>query len=526
MWKGEKRQIEGEVMVAGSRILIAILSLVLIFDVAVILPAASGASVFELRRPFETAVANSAFNVESLLSDGEVIETPEGATIYLSMGGVGHILLASGTRVKLAAVSVAPGLNREDLNSLLAVEVMSGDLIVKLQPHSGALVQAAGSTFAASRGAAFHANVRDGKAIFDASENVASRYGNWAVKVPRDLLRGEPRGEGEADAEFKAPGRPGRQLLESLRLDLMDKVRPIGAVQSLGAFTINSQLTRNGSLLWGNELIQAPPEASVSAALNNIGQVTLHGGSRGRLMAAMINGDPQRRMLAASLESGAMSVKLQAGVPAFVQSKSSTFVAARGSHFRVRVIDGSPVIDTSGSDVLAIGEWRLTIPSSLSGVNSDKGQTGDPNPPRRYLVRPVGLTSNMVMRARATRQIQVLVTDESDRPIPSLPVIFLLESTGGQNVGTLSDAAVSPAGAKVFTNANGIASVTFRAGDQAASGMISATVEGTDAAWMGHLSLLKVVPGFWSPRNAIPIFATLAAGVAIGVTKAVTKDDR
>ncbi|MBL8171919.1 MAG: hypothetical protein JNJ50_27410, partial [Acidobacteria bacterium] len=71
----------------------------------------------------------------------------------------------------------------------------------------------------------------------------------------------------------------------------------------------------------------------------------------------------------------------------------------------------------------------------------------------------------------------------------------------------------------------GIARVTFVAGAEVAVGAITATVEGTTASWVGQISLMKFVSGFWTPQNAIPVFATVAAAAAIGVTKVVTKDD-
>jgi hypothetical protein len=160
----------------------------------------------------------------------------------------------------------------------------------------------------------------------------------------------------------------------------------------------------------------------------------------------------------------------------------------------------------------------------LSDLPQIAGQAGQAAA-RRYVVRPVGLNSNLVVRARATRQIQVRVTDENDRPVPDVPVIFLLSSSGGQSVGVIGPLASTTA--KVFTDSTGIASVNFAAGDVPTSGTISATVEGTNASWVGQISLLKTVPGFWAPQNIVPMAVmTGAVGIAVGAVKMATEDGK
>ncbi len=449
-----------------------------------------------------------------LIAQGELIEAPADAPALVSIGGIGQLLLASGAKVRLAA-------RHDSSQAMLAASVISGDVIAKLQPQAGAFVQAGESTFIAARGAYFHAGVRDGAAVFDASEKVIEKLGNWAIKAPAEIV--------SASISPKATGAPAsrdsikdqiRNRRAPTRPGFSASARPIGSVESLGAVTINSRLNQGAVLLWGNELIQAPEGMIATASLDAIGQVTLTGGSQARLMAAT-TGAAGRPTLAASLLAGSAIFKLQPAASALVEAGGSKFVAARGSRFRVMLVEGRAVIDAASDGVLEMGDWKLTGLSDLPQIAGQAGQVAA----RRYIVRPVGLNSNLVVRARATRQIQVRVTDENDRPVPDVPVIFLLNSAGGQSVG-----AIGPLGAttaKVFTDTTGIASVQFTAGDVPVSGSISATVEGTNASWVGQISLLKTVTGFWAPQNIVPMAVmTGAVGIAVGAVKMATEDGK
>ena len=108
---------------------------------------------------------------------GELIEAPADGTIYISLGGVGNALLASGAKIRLATAN----------DSVLVATVISGDLIVKLQPHSSAVIKAGENLFSTSRGALFHTGLHKGKAFLDASDNLRERIpemGNWAINIP------------------------------------------------------------------------------------------------------------------------------------------------------------------------------------------------------------------------------------------------------------------------------------------------------------------------------------------------------
>jgi hypothetical protein len=311
-------------------------------------------------------------------------------------------------------------------------------------------------------------------------------------------------------------------------LNFTASAKPIGRVESLGTIKINQTSAARGGLLWGSELIQAPGGSSARATLDGIAQVILTGGSQARLMTPTLGQRNDRRILAASLISGSMVVQLNPAVAGCAEVAGATFLAGRGARFRAMLVEGHAVFEIVEGIGFEKGEWALASPESFSKLIASivpQQQSGAQAAARRYLVRPVGLNSNLVVRARSVRQIQVRVTDEDDRPVKGVPIIFLLGSSGGGSLGTLGTVAAASDSSRTFTNDAGIASVSFTAADVATTGSITATVEGTSASWVGQISLIKVAPGFWAPQNAVPVLATAAAAVTIGTIKAATKED-
>ena len=161
----------------------------------------------------------------------------------------------------------------------------------------------------------------------------------------------------------------------------------------------------------------------------------------------------------------------------------------------------------------------------------------------RYTVRPVGMGSNISVRARSTRQIQVQVTDENDRPVPDIPILFAIAGATG-NLGSFAPAgagvsggaaggsasagagsasggaggsvASSTGGFSVTTDASGVARVQFVAGDTPGNGTLTARVEGTDFSWTAELKVKKA-HGFWTTRNTLLVLGGIAAGTAVGI---------
>ena len=136
--------------------------------------------------------------------------------------------------------------------------------------------------------------------------------------------------------------------------------------------------------------------------------------------------------------------------------------------------------------------------------------------PRKYMIKPLNLGTNTEIRARSTRNLQVQVTDENDRPMPDVPLLFLLAGigSGGSSTGALagqagSSAAQTLAGQtslRAVTNPYGIANVNFTAPDAVGSAMrLQIRVEGTDTVWQGTLHIARAEAIFEPPQNAAPL---------------------
>ncbi len=139
----------------------------------------------------------------------------------------------------------------------------------------------------------------------------------------------------------------------------------------------------------------------------------------------------------------------------------------------------------------AVWEGTLNISSAPVGLAEAAQQQGAP---RKYLIKPLNLGTNTEIRARATRNLQVRVTDENDRPVSDAAVLFFLGSGGGSGSGGGGTLA-GQAGFRAMTNAQGVAEVNVTASNASISTRIKAQVEGTDAVWEGTLNISSAPVG-------------------------------
>ena len=261
---------------------------------------------------------------------------------------------------------------------------------------------------------------------------------------------------------------------------------PIGAVESLGTAVVGGRTAFGKTVLWDGELVQAPNDTNARISIDEAADITL---SRTAVARFAVKSGPT---VVISIVSGDVSVALKPEASAYLEACGSVFHASRGSAFRFVSSDKAPTVEATRGNV--------TIEQQ-------------PAPQKHYVVRPVGMGSNISVRARSTRQIQVQVTDENDRKVPDLPILFAL---GGKGFGSLGTGLVPRTAMTVTTDARGVATVTFEAGDTAGSDTISATVEGTRDSWIGQLSVTAAGGGFWSARNSL-IIAGIGAGVGVGL---------
>lgn len=290
---------------------------------------------------------------------------------------------------------------------------------------------------------------------------------------------------------------------------------PVGRLIALSAVTVDGRSVQGEQALWGGELLQAPPDRSINVMLNSIGQVVLGAGAVARFSAAPSGRDDTgRHTMIGSLESGQIDVRLSPEGRAYIEAAGSTYRASRGSSFSLAVRDGRAVLKTATGDVVV----------------------SDQAPQRRYILRPVGSGSTISVRARSTRQIQIQVTDENDKPVPDLPIVFALAGAGGKFAGTLGPAGSAGgtgAGAggagtsslgNTFTassNRLGQVTVQLNTGDTTGSDTLNVTTDGGNALRIG----ITVTPavGFWTTGHKWLVFGiAAAAGIAIGI--ATTRD--
>lgn len=288
----------------------------------------------------------------------------------------------------------------------------------------------------------------------------------------------------------------GSDEIKPFRLYSTEMTGPIGRAFSTGqgrfALKVNGRATEGEQAIWGGQLIEAPAKAGAKLQFDSLGEITLAPRAKARFLLS----ESDSRVLIASIIDGDIKVRLEPDAATVVSAYGSIFSSSRGAAFRLMTRGAGATVETISGSV----------------------ETQQPAQ-RRYVVRPVGSGSNISVRARTTRQIQVRVTDENDDPVPDIPIIFALASSGGNFAGSFPGGGTT---VTVRTNAQGIARTDFTSGSAAVTNTISAVVENTRFSWEGTLTV--TAGGFWTARNTA-IIVGIAAGAAIGIAIAATSDD-
>jgi uncharacterized protein YaiE (UPF0345 family) len=271
---------------------------------------------------------------------------------------------------------------------------------------------------------------------------------------------------------------------------------PIGAIKGAAPgsnpVVINGRLAASEQMIWAGELIEAPVDRSVRVSFDSIGQVTLDRGAMARFGTALADpNDSGRHVLIVSLINGKLQVKLDQDAGAYVEAGGSSFTSSRNARFNVDVQEGIAAVETVSGTVTA---WQ------------------QPAGARRYILRPpAGQGATLSVAARSTRQVQIQVTDENDRPIPDLPLLF---SLGSPCLGSLGIGAGAGTLFREKTDNRGIATVPWIAGAARCAGSIIIKVEGTDASFTYQTQVRQ--QSFWSARNSLLVGAAAAAAAGAG----------
>jgi hypothetical protein len=288
-----------------------------------------------------------------------------------------------------------------------------------------------------------------------------------------------------------------------IRLYASAHIAPIGTLRINspigGDVAINGRIPRGDELIWGGELIKVFPARTARVTLDSIGQVTLSRGAVVRFSSFRAShDDAESGVLVASLVEGSIGVKLNAGAGAYVEAGASAFTASRGASFTVRVEEGRASLNTVAG---VVGVRSQAPPQDLNiRVVDDLG-------------RPVSSGSQLSVRARSTRQVQVQVTDKNDKPIPDLPVLF---SLADPCLGSLGLGALAGATLVQKTDKRGIAAVPLIAGAARCAGSIIAKVEGTNVS-VSIQTRVQPNARFWNTQNTVlVVVAVAAAGIVTG----------
>jgi hypothetical protein len=222
-------------------------------------------------------------------------------------------------------------------------------------------------------------------------------------------------------------------------------------------------------------------------------------------------------------------VDLDRGGSALIEAGGHSFIAFTESRFRFGVRDGKVVFDPadseeSGRPAPGISSWMIRPAASVIEAASQSLPLTPQSTARRYVIRPLDLTTNLSVRARSAREIQYRVTDENDRPVPDVPVVITLGGKGGKNVGSLTAGQFRGSSVRVFADRQGVARATFNAGAQPGAATVSATVEGTSFTTAGVIGVTSAAT-FFTAATLIPVLATVAVGTTVGVVAAGRKDE-
>ncbi|MEK6302911.1 MAG: hypothetical protein AABO41_19545 [Acidobacteriota bacterium] len=278
-----------------------------------------------------------------------------------------------------------------------------------------------------------------------------------------------------------------------IHLHVTARFSPIGAivgnVTGPRAAMIDGRIAAGEQPIWGGELVQAPADATVRVSFDSTGEASLAKGASARF--GVVPADDGMQVLVVSIVRGGVSFKLRPEAGAYVEAGGSAFAASPGARFTVGVLDGYPVLKVASGHVEA--PTQATQP--------------------RYILRPpAGQGGSISVAARSTRQVQIQVTDENDRPVPDLAVLF---SLGDPCLGTLGLGVAAGATFTEKTDNRGIATVPFIVGTAKCAGSLIVKVVGTDIAYTYKVQVQA--RSFWNARNNSIIGGALAAGLVTGL---------
>jgi hypothetical protein len=135
-----------------------------------------------------------------MLWGGEVLEAPKGSGARVALPSIGQVVLNSGAKAKVTTETVglvAPG---QTAQRVLAAQLLSGDVQVRFDANASGYVRAGDSVMAATRGASFRVDLREGNGAVDVTNGSVMVIGNWPLLAP-PVMRDEASGKTRLEAK-------------------------------------------------------------------------------------------------------------------------------------------------------------------------------------------------------------------------------------------------------------------------------------------------------------------------------------
>ncbi len=120
----------------------------------------------------------------AMLWGGEVVEAPQGSGARLSFTSIGQVVLNSGTKARLSMENVGLATTMQAPTRVLATQLLNGDVQVRFDPQASGYVRAGDSVMAATRGANFRVEMREGNGAVDVMNGSVMVIGNWPLLAP------------------------------------------------------------------------------------------------------------------------------------------------------------------------------------------------------------------------------------------------------------------------------------------------------------------------------------------------------
>ncbi len=451
--------------------------------------------------------------------NGELLEAPANAPAVVKLVSLGELNLTPGALVRVAATG-----------QTLVASVYEGMAEINVAPQAMAYLEAAGEAWIVKGGTSLKLAVTADAPVLRTTRGAAHRLGGWSLNLPSfngsavlntDALKENAEAERTERAALLrsiklVTQRTVSESKQGLRLVANARAAMIGMIESDGAIKLNGRPMRRQELLWDNEIIQAEAEARVG--LVNYGSVRLAVGTRAKLSTAAVAGS-DRRVLAAHLLNGELTMRLNANAGAYIETCGKAFSAEPGAHFRLSEEQGNLTLEIKAGKVREIANLMMELSTDLLNDAASK------NSERQFTVRPADKAGYLRhLNPAESQELRFVVTNRTGKVAIGIPVIFTLSETSGVPVGTLGAGDQIGRTYETRTDEHGIALVPFTAGRAKASASIMAMVAGTTE---GNSSTVVVSDdkGFWTKRHSIPVFAVLGGAVAAGIIVGLTRDE-